>query len=165
MGTGDVLAWRQRRMEELAKKLGGKAELGRRLGYRDGAFVGQMISGLRPITEKTINAAERIPGCAGWFTFAKPVKGAVFDALSTEERELLSHWRRLLGKDRRAKMADIAALAKEREAEKAELFEMAGVTRIAEKAAHASRAVRQGTTVEIDAKLRQRSLLDEPRDK
>lgn len=36
--------------------MGGKAELGRALGYRDGAFVGQMIRGDRPVTEKTLRA-------------------------------------------------------------------------------------------------------------
>jgi hypothetical protein len=65
-------AWRRTRLEALANKLGGKATLGRKLGYRDGAFVGQMLSGLRPITEKTIRAAEAIPGCRGWFTFLPP---------------------------------------------------------------------------------------------
>jgi hypothetical protein len=65
-------AWRRTRLEALANKLGGKAALGRKLGYVDGAFVGQMISGLRPVTEKTIRAAEALQGCRGWFSFLPP---------------------------------------------------------------------------------------------
>lgn len=59
--------WRQQRMVDLADRLGGRAPLGRALGYKDGAMVRQMIEGERPITEKTIAKAERLPGCAGWF--------------------------------------------------------------------------------------------------
>lgn len=33
---------------------GGKAALGRKLGYLDGAFIGQMLNGKRAITEKTL---------------------------------------------------------------------------------------------------------------
>lgn len=61
-------------MAALADVLGGNAPLGRKLGYKDGANVGQMISGLRPITEKTIAKAEEIrdealpQGTRGWFS-------------------------------------------------------------------------------------------------
>jgi hypothetical protein len=46
---------------------GNKTEFGKRLGYQDGAFVRQMLSELRPITEKTIRAIEALPGMKGWF--------------------------------------------------------------------------------------------------
>lgn len=46
---------------------GNKTDFGRRLGYKDGAFVRQMISGIRPVTEKTIWAIETMPGMKGWF--------------------------------------------------------------------------------------------------
>ncbi|MFC5498151.1 helix-turn-helix transcriptional regulator [Caenimonas terrae] len=59
--------WRKQRLQALAAKFGGHAALGRLLGYRDGAFVGQMIKGSRPITEKTVATAEALPDCAGWF--------------------------------------------------------------------------------------------------
>lgn len=60
-------AWRIKRLAEMAKAEGGNASLGRRLGYRDGAFVGQMLRSERPITEKTVAAAHSLPGYAGWF--------------------------------------------------------------------------------------------------
>ncbi|WP_370682148.1 hypothetical protein [Comamonas sp. GB3 AK4-5] len=68
MSETDTNTTRQQRLEELAEAVGGKAPLGRMLGYRDGAFVSQMISGLRPITEKTVAACEALPGYAGWFS-------------------------------------------------------------------------------------------------
>ena len=46
---------------------GNKTDFGRRLGYKDGAFVRQMLSGIRPVTEKTIWAIESMPGMKGWF--------------------------------------------------------------------------------------------------
>ncbi len=41
--------------------VGGKAALGRLLGYKDGAYVGQMLRGERPVTEKTISQLAAIP--------------------------------------------------------------------------------------------------------
>lgn len=46
---------------------GNKTDFGRRLGYKDGAFVRQMLSGIRPVTEKTIWAIEAMPGMKDWF--------------------------------------------------------------------------------------------------
>lgn len=65
--------WRRKRLDELALKYGGKAALGRALGYRDGAFVRQMIAGERPISEKTIRAVHELPGCEGWFNALIPL--------------------------------------------------------------------------------------------
>lgn len=61
---------RRRRLEMAAGRMGGKAALGRRLGFRDGAFVGQMIRGERPITEKTIVALGAIREVADLFSFS-----------------------------------------------------------------------------------------------
>ncbi|WP_183723526.1 helix-turn-helix transcriptional regulator [Paraburkholderia sp. WP4_3_2] len=46
---------------------GNVSAFGRRLGYKDGAFVRQMLNGSRPVTEKTIRQIESIPGLKGWF--------------------------------------------------------------------------------------------------
>lgn len=46
---------------------GNVSEFGRRLGYKDGAFIRQMLSGGRPVSEKTIRVIESLPGLAGWF--------------------------------------------------------------------------------------------------
>lgn len=62
----DVQSWRRKRLSDAAKKKGGKAALGRALGYKNGAFVGQMLSGMRPVSEKTVEAIEAMHGFAGW---------------------------------------------------------------------------------------------------
>lgn len=59
--------WRQKRLSDLARLKGGNASLGRLLGYNDGAYVGQMISGHRPITEKLIKKVHDLHGLSGWF--------------------------------------------------------------------------------------------------
>lgn len=71
---------------------GNVSAFGRRLGYKDGAFVRQMLNGSRPVTEKTIRQIEAIPGLKGWFnsTMAAPVadtehKSSEADAVSTQE--------------------------------------------------------------------------------
>lgn len=67
MDLDDLKEWRKSRMHALAEKYGSNSALGRALGYRDGAYVGQMISGHRPISEKTVVTAHALPGCSGWF--------------------------------------------------------------------------------------------------
>lgn len=52
----------------MVEREGGKAPTGRKLGYKDGAFVGQMLRGDRPITEKTVLAAHALPGYSDWFS-------------------------------------------------------------------------------------------------
>lgn len=49
-----TLDQRRQLLEETADKVGGKVALGRRLGYKDGSFVGQMIRGERPVSENTL---------------------------------------------------------------------------------------------------------------
>ncbi len=67
---------RQQRLQVAVDRLGSKAALGRRLGYRDGAFVGQMLRGERPITEKTIDALARIPQLTDLFRDSTPFRAA-----------------------------------------------------------------------------------------
>lgn len=60
------------RMQRLQKLLdvhfnGRKDELGKFLGYKDGAFVRQMLSGTRPISEKTIDKINSIKRFNNWF--------------------------------------------------------------------------------------------------
>lgn len=47
-------------LTQAAKLMGGNALLGRRLGFKDGSFVGQMIGGKRAITEKTFRKLQSI---------------------------------------------------------------------------------------------------------
>ena len=67
MSDGNEQQWRQKRMADLARIKGGNASLGRLLGYRDGAYVGQMISGHRAITEKLVEKIHAMHGFRTWF--------------------------------------------------------------------------------------------------
>lgn len=65
------------RMQRLQKLLdvhfnGRKDELGKFLGYKDGAFVRQMLSGARPISEKTIDKIQSIKKFDKWFSSDDP---------------------------------------------------------------------------------------------
>jgi len=67
-----IQAWRIHRLQAMARKEGGNSALGRKLGYRDGAFIGQMLRGERPVSEKTVLMAHSLPGYAGWFDDTLP---------------------------------------------------------------------------------------------
>jgi hypothetical protein len=60
---------RIKRLRMASERVGGDAELGRMLGYKDGAFVGQMLRGDKPITEKTINKLLSIRKVSDLFVF------------------------------------------------------------------------------------------------
>lgn len=70
MTPDDLQDFRVARLAELLEKkfAGQKVGLGRALGHKSGAFVRQLLDRERPITEKTVQAIEDLPGCAGWFT-------------------------------------------------------------------------------------------------
>lgn len=98
---------RKKRMQDFVNlKFGkNKAALGRALGYLDGAFVGQMIRGERPITEKTISQINALPGGSGWFEADKqqpwnwPFKTVTpqqYATLRDEEREHIEAGIRLI---------------------------------------------------------------------
>lgn len=80
---------RRARLAAAAKKVGGKAELGRLLGYKDGAYVGQMLRGDRTISEKTVAELEAKHGFRNWFAEQAPVEEDEEMALSERQREFL----------------------------------------------------------------------------
>lgn len=79
MSENNEQAWRQKRLIDLAKMKGGNASLGRLLGYKDGAYVGQMIDGHRPITEKFIKKVQLMHGLTTWFD-REPIYATVHTA-------------------------------------------------------------------------------------
>jgi hypothetical protein len=58
-----------KRLQMASDRLGGDAELGRQLGYKNGVFVGHMLRGYRPITEKTIQKLLTIRKVADLFSW------------------------------------------------------------------------------------------------
>lgn len=81
---------RRARLQDAIEHFGSPDALGKALGYKDGAFVRQLVLARRSVTEKTIAAIERLAGMAGWFaTKAWPfemVPAAVFDGLTEREK-------------------------------------------------------------------------------
>jgi hypothetical protein len=69
MNELEIQALRVARLREAIDKVsaGNKTAFGRRLGYADGAFIRQMLSGDRAVTEKTIRQIEALPGMTEWF--------------------------------------------------------------------------------------------------
>lgn len=61
------MEWRKERLEALAKAVGGRPALAKLMGHANDSYIGQMIRGGRPITEKTVNLAEDVTGKFGWF--------------------------------------------------------------------------------------------------
>lgn len=76
MNESEIQVKRIERLAAMVEREGGKAAAGRKLGYRDGAFVGQMLRGERPITEKTVLAVHGLSGYAGWFAHPGSASGA-----------------------------------------------------------------------------------------
>lgn len=70
---------------EASRLLGGNAGLGRKLGFKDGSFVGQMINGQRPVTEKTYRKLTEIPELRTLFTLAQG--SLVSDVLPTMQNQ------------------------------------------------------------------------------
>ncbi len=61
--------YRRQRLDEAINHLtaGNVTAFGRLLGYRDGAFVRQMLSGSRAVSDKTVRAIETLRGMRAWF--------------------------------------------------------------------------------------------------
>lgn len=70
MAEIDIDQYRRRRLGDLITlKYGGELSVfGRAIGYKDGAFVGQMLRGDRPISEKTVAKVQALPGALDWFS-------------------------------------------------------------------------------------------------
>ncbi|WP_198969025.1 S24 family peptidase [Xylophilus sp. ASV27] len=61
--------YRRQRLELAVAQVtqGNVTAFGRLLGYRDGAFMRQMLSGTRAVSDKTVRAIEALRGMGGWF--------------------------------------------------------------------------------------------------
>lgn len=95
MATDEVQTARRARLQLAAEKVGGKAALGRLLGYVDGAFVGQMLRGDRPVTEDTVVKLEQKPGFHAWFSGGEKASTLPFRDLQGLEVQLITLFRQL----------------------------------------------------------------------
>lgn len=78
---------RLRAMLALPPYEGNKAKLGKALGFESGAYIRQMLEGVRPITEKLIDRIERMDNMKGWFS-PPPLVGVAL-VLTAEERDII----------------------------------------------------------------------------
>lgn len=71
----DLVLWRIERLQAAIAHLseGNRTQFAKRFGYRDGAFVRQMLSGKRAISDKFIRKIEAQRGMAGWFDAAPQI--------------------------------------------------------------------------------------------
>jgi hypothetical protein len=69
MDESDQMLWRISRLEAARDQLfeGNLNALARKLELRDGSYLGQMLRGVRPITEKFVKRFEEAIGRPGWF--------------------------------------------------------------------------------------------------
>lgn len=93
---GDLTLWRIERLQAAIDRLdgGNLNAFGRRMGFRDGSYVGQMLRGTRPITEKFVLKLQSIPQMDGWFDPDHSGQGNSFEArIRTEllQREVPEH--------------------------------------------------------------------------
>lgn len=69
MDEAELILWRIDRLKAAIDELdeGNYNSFGRRMGWADGSYVGQMLRGTRAISEKFIRKFESITGRDGWF--------------------------------------------------------------------------------------------------
>jgi len=69
MDEAELVLWRVDRLQAAIDRLdeGNLNSFGRRMGWRDGSYVGQMLRGDRAISEKFVRKFEDITGLSGWF--------------------------------------------------------------------------------------------------
>lgn len=90
----------QHRRERLSKAIdhlthGDRSAFGRRLGFKDGAFIRQMLNGSRAVSEKTIRHIESINGMQGWFSLPEddlPQKPATPEFTSASSHDMASRY-------------------------------------------------------------------------
>lgn len=69
MDEADLLLWRIERLQAAIKRLddGNLNAFGRRMGFADGSYIGQMLRGTRAISEKFVRKFEEENRLPGWF--------------------------------------------------------------------------------------------------
>lgn len=103
MNEIELAEFRVKRLADAIDRVcgGDRSAFGRRLGYRDGAFVRQMLSGKRSISEKTVRQIEDLPGMKGWFSEG-PGSGAADASRTNMDAEKL--WKQYMAASESTRM-------------------------------------------------------------
>lgn len=85
MDEAELLLWRIARLQAAIDRLdgGNLNAFGRRMGWSDGSYVGQMLRGARAISEKFVRKFESETGLQGWFD---PSQAGAEDSLEYQVR-------------------------------------------------------------------------------
>lgn len=80
MDEAELLLWRVERLRAAIDKLedGNISAFGRRMGYEDGSYIGQMLRGTRPVAEKFIRKFEEEQSLPDWFDHRVRHEGAEY---------------------------------------------------------------------------------------
>lgn len=89
MDEAELILWRIERLQAAIDHLdqGNKSAFARRFGYLDGAFIRQMLSGKRPISDKFIRRIQELRGMEGWFD------GPAYARLGPMEAQIMAELR------------------------------------------------------------------------
>jgi transcriptional regulator with XRE-family HTH domain len=155
---GDRVRWARGQRKLSQQALGTLAKVSQ-------GTIGNLESGARQQPRALIAIAKALRTNPDWLLTGKGdwevARGAVFEVLTDEERDLLDNFRRLLDKDRHVMAEKVAALATERQEEADELFKRYGVTPMTERTANAARKAFARAAVEAGKpSLRQKALFD-----
>ena len=81
------------RLQAAVTHCGGPDKLGILLGWKSGAFIKQMLTGRRYVTEKTVAKIEELDGMTGWFDQATPAAARTPMLLNDEEVRVVEAFR------------------------------------------------------------------------
>jgi hypothetical protein len=81
MNSDEISDWRRKRLALVVDEMGSSRALGEAIGHKSGEQIRAMLAGMRPLTDKTMDKIEALPGRDGWFGR---------DGGSPEGRDLLS---------------------------------------------------------------------------
>lgn len=108
---------RQRLQEAVDAAGGGSADaFGRLLGYMNGGYVREALTGKKPVREALVERVHRVKGMEGWFAacLPEPAPSALSGPqLTADEAKLLRAFRDLPPKRAAGRLADLIAEAEE----------------------------------------------------
>ncbi len=67
MNSDEISEWRRKRLALIVDEMGSSRALGEAIGHSSGEQIRGMLAGMRPLTDKTMDKIEALPGRSGWF--------------------------------------------------------------------------------------------------
>lgn len=81
MNSDEISDWRRKRLALIVDEMGSSKALGNAIGHKSGEQIRGILAGMRPLTARTMDLIEGLPGRKGWF---------FRDGASPEGRDLVS---------------------------------------------------------------------------